>query len=67
MDFRNECLHKTRYLKTVSGWKAVNVLTFSFAPGSSPHIKFNVAYTEGFSAPTYQRANGVKIGLAVAY
>jgi hypothetical protein len=55
------------YLETVSGWKAVNVLTFSYTPGSSPHIKFNVAYTEGFSAPTYQRANGVKIGLAVAY
>jgi hypothetical protein len=54
-------------LETVSGWKAVNVLTFTYAPGASPHIKFNVAYTEGFSAPTYQRANGVKIGLAVAY
>lgn len=55
------------YLETVSGWKAVNVLTFSYTPGQSPHIKFNVAYTEGFSAPTYQRANGVKIGLAIAY
>jgi hypothetical protein len=55
------------YLETVSGWKAVNVLTFTYSPGASPHIKFNVAYTEGFSAPTYQRANGVKIGLAIAY
>ena len=55
------------YLETVSGWKAVNVLTFIYAPGSSPHLKFNVAYTDGFSAPTYQRANGVKIGLAIAY
>jgi len=57
----------TPYLETVNGWKAVNVLTFSYSPGASPHIKFNVAYTEGFSAPTYQRANGVKIGLAIAY
>jgi hypothetical protein len=55
------------YLETVSGWKAVNVLTFSYSPGSSSHVKFNVAYTEGFSAPTYQRADGVKIGVAVAY
>lgn len=55
------------YLETVSGWKAVNVLTFTYSPGASPHIKFNVAYTEGFCAPTYQRANGVKIGLAIAY
>jgi hypothetical protein len=55
------------YLETVSGWKAVNVLTFSYTPGQSPHIKLNIAYTEGFSAPTYQRANGVKIGLAIAY
>jgi hypothetical protein len=55
------------YLETISGWKAVNVLTFSYSPGASPHIKFNVAYTNGFCAPTYQRANGVKIGLAIAY
>jgi len=55
------------YLETVSGWKAVNVLTFNYTPGASPHVKFNVAYTDGFSAPTYQRANGVKIGVAVAY
>lgn len=55
------------YLETVSGWKAVNVLTFIYSPGVSPHVKFTVAYTDGFSAPTYQRANGVKIGLAVAY
>lgn len=55
------------YLETVSGWKAVNVLTFTYSPGASPHIKFNVAYTNGFCAPTYQRANGVKIGLAIAY
>jgi len=55
------------YLETVKGWKAVNVLTFSYSPGASPHIKFNIAYTEGFAAPTYQRANGVKIGLAIAY
>ena len=56
------------YLKTESGWKAVNVLTFSWTlPAASQHIKFNIAYTDGFSAPTYQRADGVKIGLAVAY
>jgi len=55
------------YLETVKGWKAVNVLTFCYSPGASPHIKFNVAYTEGFAAPTYQRANGVKIGLAIVY
>lgn len=55
------------YLQTVSGWKAVNVLTTTWAPGSSPNVKFTVTYTNGFSAPTYQRANGVKIGVAVAY
>lgn len=55
------------YLETVQRWKAVNVLTTTYTPGASPHIKFNVAYTNGFCAPTYQRANGVKIGLAIAY
>jgi hypothetical protein len=55
------------YLETVSGWKAVNVLTFTWVPFASQNIGFNVAYTDGFSAPTYQRANGVKIGLLIKY
>jgi hypothetical protein len=55
------------YLETVRGWKASNVLTTTYTPGSNQNIKFTVKYTNGFSAPTYQRANGVQIGLAVAY
>jgi hypothetical protein len=55
------------YLETVSGWKAVNVLTGTYAPGANPHIKLNIAYTNGFSAPVYQRANGIRIGLGIAY
>lgn len=54
------------YLKTVSGWKAVNVGTFSVAPADQ-HYALTICYTNGFSAPTYQRANGVKIGVQVKY
>jgi hypothetical protein len=54
------------YIKTVKGWKAVNVGTVTFGP-SDQHYAFSVAYTNGFSAPTYQRANGVKIGVQVKY
>jgi hypothetical protein len=54
------------YLETVSGWKAVNVATFSVTPGDMP-LALTITYTNGFSAPTYQRANGVKIGLLVKY
>ena len=54
------------YLETVSGWKAVNVATFSVTP-SDMHLALTIAYTNGFCAPTYERANGVKIGLLVKY
>ncbi len=54
------------YLETVSGWKAVNVGTFSITPADQ-HLALTIAYTSGFSAPTYQRANGIKIGLLVKY
>jgi hypothetical protein len=59
--------HGNPYLKTVTGAKAVNVLTATYSPGANPHIKFSIAYTNGFSAPVYQRANGIRIGLGVAY
>jgi hypothetical protein len=54
------------YLETVSGWKAVNVATFSVTPNDQ-HLAVTIAYTNGFSAPSYQRANGIKIGLLVKY
>jgi hypothetical protein len=54
------------YLKPVSGAKGVNVLTFGIAPASQ-HFALTVAYTNGFSAPTYQRANGVKVGVQLKY
>jgi hypothetical protein len=54
------------YLKTVSGAKGVNVLTFSVTPAAQ-HFALTVAYTNGFSAPTYQRANGVKVGVQFKY
>jgi hypothetical protein len=54
------------YLETVSGWKAVNAMTFTVKP-SEQHFAFSVGYTNGFSAPTYQRANGVVIGVQVKY
>jgi hypothetical protein len=59
--------HGNPYLETVTGGKAVNVLTATYSPGANPHIKFSIAYTNGFSAPVYQRANGIRIGLGVAY
>jgi hypothetical protein len=55
------------YLETVTGWKAVNVMTTTYTPDSNQNIKLTLTYTNGFAAPTYQRANGVKIGVAVAY
>jgi hypothetical protein len=55
------------YLETVTGWKAVNVLTTTYSPGSNQNIKITITYTNGFAAPTYQRANGIKIGVTVAY
>ena len=54
------------YLETVTGWKAVNVGTFSFKPDDQ-HYAFTIGYTNGFAAPTYQRVNGIKIGLQVSY
>jgi hypothetical protein len=54
------------HLETVSGWKAVNVGTFSVTP-SDQHLAVTIAYTNGFCAPTYQRANGIKIGLLIKY
>jgi len=54
------------YLESVSGWKAVNAMTFSVKP-SEQHFAFSVGYMNGFSAPTYQRANGVTIGVQVKY
>ncbi len=59
--------HGNPYLETVTGAKGVNVLTATYSPGANPHIKFSIAFTDGFSAPVYQRANGVRIGLGVAY
>jgi hypothetical protein len=59
--------HGNPYLETVTGGKAVNVLMATYSPDANPHIKFSIAYTNGFSAPVYQRANGIRIGLGIAY
>jgi hypothetical protein len=54
------------YLETVSGWKAVHAGTFSMTPGGQ-NFAITICYPNGFSAPTYQRANGVKIGVAIKF
>jgi hypothetical protein len=54
------------YLETVSGWKAVNVGTVTITPGDQ-HFGVTAAYTNGFAAPSYQRANCVKFGVQVKY
>lgn len=54
------------YLEAVSGAKAVNALKFTVTPAAQ-HFAMTVTYTNGFAAPTYQRANGVKIGATVKY
>jgi len=59
--------HGNPYLETVTGGKAVNVVTVTYSPESEKHIKITLAYTNGFSAPVYQRANGIRLGLGVAY
>jgi hypothetical protein len=55
------------YLETVIAAKAVNVLSVTYSPGAEQHIKVTLAYTNGFSSPVYQRANGIRFGLGVAY
>jgi hypothetical protein len=54
------------YLETVLGWKAVNVGTVTITPGDQ-HFGVTVAYTNGFAAPSYQRADCVKFGVQVKY
>ncbi len=55
------------YLETVEGWKAQNVLTGTWTPFANQNVGFTAAYANGFCAPTYQRANGVKLGVLVKF
>ena len=49
-----------------SGWKGANTLGFSYSP-EGKNAAFTLKYQDGFSAPKFNRANGVTFGVTVKY
>jgi hypothetical protein len=55
------------FLRTVQGWKGINVLTGSFALDPQGNFNINVTFKDGFAPPNYRRVNAVQAGLLIKY
>lgn len=58
---------KSLYLYPFHGGKAYQVVTGAYQVDGVGHWSISVTYDDGFSPPTYKRANSVQIGLLVKY
>ena len=58
---------KSLYLYQFHGWKGYQVLTGAYQIDPIGHWALSVTYDNGFSPPTYSRANSVQIGLLIKY
>jgi|GEM_PF-5565285 len=58
---------KSLYLYQFHGWKGYQVLTGAYQVDPIGHWAISVTYDNGFSPPTFSRANSVQIGLLVKY
>ena len=54
-------------LNKVHGWKALSVLTSSFALDSQGNFNLSLIYQAGFAPPAYERVNAVQAGLTVKF
>jgi hypothetical protein len=58
---------KSLYLYQFHGWKGYQALTGAYQIDPIGHWALSVTYDNGFSPPTYSRANSVQIGLLIKY
>ena len=54
-------------LKEVSGWKALETLSGTWAPPQSSYVGIVATYKTGFDAPKFSRVNSVLIGVVIQF